>query len=516
VTDAPLLTASGLRKEFPGVVAVDDAHLELAPGEIVGLLGKNGAGKSTVIKMLAGSVAPDAGEIKIDGKPVSISSPRDAAGLGLGFVHQELTDAPDLTVAENVALGQGFPRRAGILVDWRRLRREARDVLGRLGADIDPRATVRQLSVADQRMVMIAHALHQEVRVLILDEPTGALTEPEIDRLMQVVRTLSDHGVAILYVTHRLEEVFALTNRVVVMRDGRVTGAADTASLDRPRLVEMIVGPGHVREEGKRRRAPGATMRDEVVLAATGISLPGVVDDVSLDLHAGEILGIAGLVGAGRTELMRLIYGADRRSVGTIEVEGRAVKVKSPEDALDSGLVMIPEDRRNQGALLDFTVRENVTLATLAKHRAVHGLPFPRAKSEERAAEHQIEALAISTPSPDTPMRLLSGGNQQKAILARWMEHGAKVYIFDEPTLGIDVDGKAGIYEIMERLAGEGCGIIFVSSEFAELPEVCDRVLVMSEGHLVDEFVGEAIDERKLVEACYAARTVDEPLALDG
>lgn len=512
---APVLSASGLRKEYPGVLAVDNAQLELVPGEIVGLLGKNGAGKSTVIKMLAGSVIPDEGEIRIDGEPVSINSPRDASALKLGFVHQELTDAPDLTVAENVALGQGFPKRAGLFVDWRRLRREAAEVLARLNADIDPRATVRELSVADQRLVMIAHALHQEVRVLVLDEPTGALTEPEIDRLMQVVRTLSEHGVAILYVTHRLEEVFALTDRIVVMRDGQVTGVAETKGLDRPGLVEMIVGPGHAREEGKRRRAPGATLRDEVALRAEGITLDGVVEDVSFDLRGGEILGIAGLVGAGRTELMRLIYGADPRNAGSVAIDGAEVKVKSPEDALEQGLVMIPEDRRNQGALLDFTVRENVTLATLPRHRAVRGLPFPRVASERKAARAQIEALSISTPSVDTDMRLLSGGNQQKAILARWMEHGAKVFIFDEPTLGIDVDGKAGIYEIMEKLAGEGCGIIFVSSEFAELPEVCDRVLVMSEGRIVDEFVGAEIEERKLVEACYAART-EEPLALDG
>jgi ABC-type sugar transport system ATPase subunit len=512
---APFLSARGLRKEFPGVLAVDGADLDLAPGEIVGLLGKNGAGKSTVIKMLAGSETPDAGEIRIDGEPVSISNPRDAAALGLGFVHQELTDAPDLTVAENVSLGQGFPRRAGLFVDWGRLRSFAAEVLGRLNADIDPRAIVRDLSVADQRLVMIAHALAHDVRLLVLDEPSGALTEPEIDQLMSVVRTLSAHGVAVLYVTHRLEEVFALTERVVVMRDGAVVGTAPTASLDHGKLVEMIVGPGKAREEGKRRRLANATLTEEVVLEVTGMSRPGVVEGVDLTLHGGEILGIAGLVGAGRTELVRMIYGADRAAAGTVAIAGEQVKLKSPIDALHHGLVMIPEDRRNQGAFLDFTVRENVTLATLGRNRAVRRLPFPSTAREEKTAERQIEALKISTPSPDTEMKLLSGGNQQKAILARWMEHGAKVYIFDEPTLGIDVDGKQAIYEIMEKLAGEGCGIIFVSSEFAELPEVCDRILVMSEGRMVAEFAAEEVEDRQLVEACYAARE-EEPLALDG
>jgi ABC-type sugar transport system ATPase subunit len=511
----PIVEIRGLRKEYPGVLAVDDASLTIAPGEILALLGKNGAGKSTVIKMLAGSVTPDAGEIRVEGEEVQIHSPRDAGELKLGFVHQELTDAPDLTVAENVSLGQGFPKRAGVFVDWPRLRSFAAEVLGRLNADIDPRATVRELSVADQRLVMIAHALAKEVRLLVLDEPTGALTEPEIDRLMEVVRTLSDHGVAILYVTHRLEEVFALTDRVVVMRDGQVVGTEQTKALDRPGLVEMIVGPGKARQEGKRRRAVGATRSEEVLLEVDSISREGIVDDVSFAVQSGEILGIAGLVGAGRTELVRLIYGADPRSDGKVMVSGKEVRVKSPEDALKHGLVMIPEDRRNQGAVLDFNVRENVTLATLSKHRAVRGLPFPRASSEEKAARQEIEALSISTPSTSTSMRLLSGGNQQKAILARWMEHGAKVFIFDEPTLGIDVDGKQAIYEIMEKLAGEGCGIIFVSSEFAELPEVCDRVLVMSEGRVVKEFDGETIEERTLVEACYAARE-EEPLALDG
>jgi ABC-type sugar transport system ATPase subunit len=516
MTEAPpFLTARGLRKEYPGVLAVDDADLDLAAGEIVGLLGKNGAGKSTVIKLLAGSVTPDAGEIRIDGEPLSISNPREAAALGLGFVHQELTDAPDLTVAENVSLGQGFPKRAGLFVDWGRLRSFAAEVLARLNADIDPRAIVRDLSVADQRLVMIAHALAHDVRLLVLDEPSGALTEPEIERLMEVVRTLSKQGVAVLYVTHRLDEVFALTDRVVVMRDGSVVGTAPTASLDHGKLVEMIVGPGNAREEGKRRRPANATLGEDVVLEVSGMSLPGVVEGVDLTLHGGEILGVAGLVGAGRTELMRLIYGADRAAAGKVAIAGEEVKLKSPGDALDHGLVMIPEDRRNQGALLDFTVRENVTLATLSKHRALPGIPFPSTAREEKAAERQIEALAISTPGADTEMKLLSGGNQQKAILARWMEHGAKVFIFDEPTLGIDVDGKQAIYEIMEKLAGEGCGIIFVSSEFAELPEVCDRILVMSEGRIVAQFAAEEVDDRQLVEACYAARE-EEPLALDG
>jgi ABC-type sugar transport system ATPase subunit len=508
-----VLSARGLSREFPGILAADGVDLDLVPGEIVGLLGKNGAGKSTVIKMLAGSVIPDEGEIRIDGELVELSSPRDAADLKLGFVHQELTDAPDLTVAENIALGQGFPKRAGLLVDWKHLRSRAADVLRRLHADIDPRATVRTLSVADQRIVMIAHALAKEVRVLVLDEPTGALTEPEIERLMSVVRTLASEGVAILYVTHRLDEVFALTDRVVVMRDGRVTGAEQTAALDRRTLIEMIVGPGAAGLEGKRRRVAGATMSETVVMSVDHIGLPGVVEDVSLELHAGEILGIAGLVGAGRTELVRLIFGADPRRSGSVSIEGKEVKIKSPEDAIKNGLVMIPEDRRTQGAILSFSVRENVTLATLRNHRAMRGLPFPVASSENAAARQQIEALTIKTPSVNTNMSMLSGGNQQKAILARWIEHGAKVFIFDEPTLGIDVDGKQGIYRIMERLAEEGCGIIFVSSEFAELPEVCDRVIVMSEGRLVGEFLGDEIVERKLVEACYSARSEEPAVA---
>jgi ABC-type sugar transport system ATPase subunit len=515
MTDAPLLVARGLRKEFPGVLAVNDADLHLAGGEIVGLLGKNGAGKSTVIKMLAGSVTPDAGEFEVNGSPASIGSPRDAADLGLGFVHQELTDVPDLSVAENVCLGQGFPKRGGVFVDWKALRARAAEVLARLGADIDPAAQVRTLSIADQRLVMIANALARDVRVLVLDEPTAALTEPEIDRLMEVVRVLASHGVAILYVTHRLDEVFSLTDRVIVMRDGQVIGTRQTAELDRRQLIELIAGPAAAGRSEGRRRATGESVTEDVLLKVDGVTLPGVVEHVSFELHRGEILGLAGLVGAGRTELTRLIYGADPRTAGTIAVAGRTVPVRSPRDAMRAGMVLIPEDRRNQGAVLDFSVRENVTLATLHKHRAFAPLPFPARGREAAAAMSQIEALSIRAAGPDAQMRFLSGGNQQKAILGRWMEHGAEIFIFDEPTLGIDVDGKEEIYGIMERLAAEGRGIIFVSSEFAELPQVCDRVLVMSEGRIVAEFDGVGLGERTLIEACYAARA-EEPLALDG
>ena len=501
----PALSVHGLSKSYPGVVAVDDVSFDVMPGEIVGLLGKNGAGKSTLIKMIGGAVHPDGGRIEVEGKEVAIGNPRDANALGIAVVHQELADVAQLTVAENVELGLGYPTRGGVFVKWRTLRSSAKKALDQIGADIDPATPLSRLSVAEQRLVMIARALSAYVRILILDEPSASLTEPEVKRLLEVVRTLSAQGVAVIYVTHRLAEVFAVSNRVVVMRDSKLVGTKPTAELDRSTLIEMITGPALSNEAPvthKRLRAAANGDAPEM-LRVEGLQRHGVVDDVSFGVKGGEVVGLAGLVGSGRTEVSRLIFGADKRHGGKILVEGREVRIRSPRDALKNGIVLLPEDRRHQGAVGEFSIRENVTLPTLKRNRAVPAIPHPSKRSERKVALRYVDQLAIRSSGVEHPVRLLSGGNQQKVILAKWLEHGAKIFFFDEPTLGVDVEGKQDAYESMDRLAAEGSAVIFISSEFSELITVCDRILVMAEGRLVAELANEGLVERDIIDACY-------------
>ncbi|MBS1878701.1 MAG: sugar ABC transporter ATP-binding protein [Actinobacteria bacterium] len=500
-----MLAIRGLSKRYPGVVAVDDVSFEVAPGEIIGLLGKNGAGKSTLIKMIGGAEQPDEGEIEIGGEVVSIGNPRDATGLGISVVHQELADVPSLSVAENVELGLGYPTLGGAFVNWRKLRGSAKRALDQIGAEIDPAAPLSSLSVAEQRLVMIARSLSTELRILILDEPSASLTEPEVERLLEVVRTLSAQGVAVLYVTHRLAEVFAVSHRVVVMRDSRFVGARPTAELDRSTLIEMITGPALTKQAPvSHRRARAAADGDAPeLLRVEGVSRRGVVEDVSFGIRAGEVVGLAGLVGSGRTELTRLIFGADKRSAGRIFVAGEEVRIRSPRDALRNGIVLLPEDRRHQGAVGEFTIRENVTLPTLDQNRTVALLPRPSRRKEREVAGRYVERLAIRGSGVEHPVRLLSGGNQQKVVLAKWLEHGARIFFFDEPTLGVDVEGKQDAYESMDRLAAEGSAVLFISSEFGELLTVCDRILVMAEGRLVGELANDGLGERDIIDACY-------------
>jgi ABC-type sugar transport system ATPase subunit len=500
MNDRTLLEIRGLTKRYPGVLAVDDVHIRLSPGEVVGFVGKNGAGKSTVIKMLAGVAQPDAGAILLDGQPIAPRDPHHANTLGMAFVFQELAVAPNLTVAENVELGLGFPRRAGALVDWRALHERTRAVLARLNTTLDPTALVSSLSVAEQRLVMIARALAQRARLLVLDEPTASLTDSEIQQLYAVVRCLRNEGVAILYVSHRLDEIFALTSRVIVMRDGRVVATAPTATLSRAELIAHITGVagGQVRT----RRTPSITAMPEI-LRVDRLTAPDRLTDVSFTLRAGEILGLAGLVGAGRSELVRALFGAEGRVHGSISVRGQQRRITSPRDALAAGIVLLPEDRRAQGNVLNFSVRANITLASLPLHRRAHWLPMPLRQQEEEAAQALVKRLAVRTPHLEQTVGLLSGGNQQKVMLAKWLRHGAEVFLFDEPTHGIDVEAKEAVYRVMEELAAEGKGVIFISSEFSELVGVCQRALVLREGRLVADLTGSELSEAALIQACY-------------
>jgi ABC-type sugar transport system ATPase subunit len=506
---APLLEVRHLMRSYPGVVAVGDFSMTLEAGEILGLVGPNGAGKSTVIKMLAGAVRPEAGEILLAGREVEISGPLSAAAQGLSFVHQELTDVPNLTVAENVLLGLRYPH-VGPFVNRRAMYARAREILTReLSVDIDPAAEEGHLSVAQRRLVMIARGLATEATVLTLDEPTASLTDEEIRHLHEVIRRVVARGTSVIYVSHRLDEIFSLTQRVVVMRGGYKVTDVPTASLDRGQLIDHITGVAaetreQITEQASRVHAKHSEAVGEELLRVEGMTRAGVIDDASFTLHRGEILGIAGLVGAGRTELMRMIYGADPRDAGDIYVQGEKVRIRNPRDALKAGIVLSPEERRTQGMVVDFTIRENVTLPVLSRYRRVRGLPFPRVGRERRRTRELIEELSIKAPSDAFPVKQLSGGNQQKVVLAKWIEHGAEVFIFDEPTHGIDVGGKLDVYAIMSRLASEGKGVIFISSEFEELAEVCRRVEVIVEGRFVSELSDDEVTVQNLISACYA------------
>jgi ribose transport system ATP-binding protein len=500
----PLVVVKGLVKRYPGVVALDHAEWAIAAGEVLGLVGKNGAGKSTLIKILAGATQPDEGEILIGGEPTHIHSPRQATELGLSFVHQELADVPNLTVAENVELGIGYPKRLGVFLDRRRLRAKVRALLDRLGEEgIDPKARVGDLSVAHQRMVVIARGMAAEARLLVLDEPSASLSNEEIEQLHRVVRGLAEGGVGVVYVTHRLDEIFQITDRVSVMRDGKVVLSCPTDDLNKASLIAHITGSAEVAPE-KRDRAVLTAERGEELLRVEGVTLPGVVEDVSFNVRAGELLGIAGLVGSGRTELVRLIVGADHRAAGRILVRGRDVRISSPSDSRRHGIVLLPEDRRRQGAVLDFSVRKNITLPVLPSFRPARAVPLPQVRRERASARDMVSRLGIVTAGIEQPVRYLSGGNQQKVVLAKWLESGADVFIFDEPTHGIDVEGKDEVYRLMEELALAGKAVIFISSEFTELVGACNRVLVMREGRLVGELDGDDVTDQALVERCYA------------
>jgi ABC-type sugar transport system ATPase subunit len=430
----------------------------------------------------------------------------------MAFVHQDLHDVPDLSVAENVMLGLGFPRRAGVFIDWVALRRQAVEVMRRLEIDIDPKMVVGGLSIAMQRMVMIARGLAQQATLLVLDEPTASLTDEEIEHLFGVIRRLRDDGIGVVYVSHRLEEIFEIADRVVVMRNGRIVADEPTDSIDRRTLIGHITGHEQDETAIERRLRHGIGDRPDnpVVLEVEGITAPSGVVDCSFDLRAGEILGLAGLVGAGRTELVRAIFGADRRTAGTIRVHGREETMKDPVAAMKAGLALLPEDRKTQGNVMDFSVRHNITLASLKVHRILPRLPMPSGSLERTEAARIIERLGIATPHDRQQVRLLSGGNQQKVVIAKWLSHGADILIFDEPTHGVDVDGKEEIYDVMEELAAHGAAVILISSEFSELVGLCHRVLVMHEGRFIGELEGDEVTESAIVELCFS-----EPIAME-
>lgn len=503
----PFVSTRNLQRRYPGVLALDDVSIEIAAGEVIGLVGKNGAGKSTLIRVLAGIERPDAGQLSIDGEIVSTSyGPSTAHKHGLAFMHQELANAPEMTVAENVALGTRFPRRLGLLINWKALAVRVGAVLARLDTSIRPHDRVADLTMVQQRMVMIARAVYHNARLLVLDEPSTSLTESEIAQLHRIVRHMRDEGRTVIYVSHRLREIVDITDRVIVMQDGRVTLETPTAATNERAIVAAIAGRTTNNASPAGQTGAGreyAVNRNKVMLEVRDLSRNPAIHNISFDLRAGEILGIAGLVGSGRTELVRLIAGADRPTSGTVHLLGKPLKQGAPRDAVKAGVVLLPEDRRHQGLILGMSVRENMTIASLRHHR-VGGTPFISRPRERATSEAMISRLSVKTPGPEQTVRLLSGGNQQKVVLAKWMSEDNKVFIFDEPTQGVDVHGKKEMFALIRAVVTGDRSAIVISSDFSELVALSDRVIVLREGRLVGELAGADLDEKTIVELVYA------------
>jgi rhamnose transport system ATP-binding protein len=467
-------------KSFAGITVLNAVSFDIRPGEVHALMGENGAGKSTLIKILAGLHQADEGGILVNGRPVKFSSPRDAHAAGIATVHQELLLFPELTVAENIFLGQ-TPKTGLGTIDWQTMRQRARQILETLDSgDLDIDQKVANLSVGNRQRIEIARALAQDARVLIMDEPTAALAEHDVQRLMSIVRNLCARGVAIVYVSHRMPEIFALAHRVTVLRDGQHVATRLVSEVDEPQLVSMMVGRSIDRLYPAKQGKNG-----EVILELDSISFRHVVRDISLTLRRGEILGLAGLVGSGRTETALTIFGITPASSGRIQIDGKPVTIASPDAARDLGIAYVPEDRGHQGLIRTQSIEENIALANLK--RLMRGI-FVDAARVTAEARNAISRFGIRARGPDQPVRQLSGGNQQKVVLGKWLATNPRILIMDEPTRGIDVGAKAEIHLLMRKLAGEGMAILMISSELPEVLGMSDRVLVMNGGRIVAEF----------------------------
>jgi ribose transport system ATP-binding protein len=471
-----MLSVRNVVKRYPGVVALGGVSLDVSPGEVVALIGENGAGKSTLMKILGGVVRPDEGEILMDGRPVVIDSVRKSEALGIGFIHQELSTLDNLDVAGNVFLGRE-PRRWG-LIDRKLLRSEAGILLRRLGLSINPDTPLDQLSLAQRQLVEIAKALSLQTRVLIMDEPTSSLTIGETERLLGIVRDLRDAGTAVIYITHRLREVKQVADRVVALRDGRNAGELSRDEIDHGSMVRLMVGRelDNVGDKGSRKEGP---VRLQVVHLRTE-RYPD--RNVSFDVRAGEVFCLAGLVGAGRSEVVQAIFGTDPALAGDVHVDGAKVPSGAPSKSIEAGLGLVPEDRRSTGLIVDWPIRSNLTLPTISQYAKAGWIDSSR---ERRAAETESKVVGVKAPNVESLAANLSGGNQQKVVVGKWLLSQPKVLILDEPTRGVDVGAKAEIYALMRRLNAEGVAILMVSSDMEEVLAMSDKVGVMHEGSLV-------------------------------
>jgi ribose transport system ATP-binding protein len=485
------LRMCGISKRFPGVNALDNVDFDLRPGEVHALIGENGAGKSTLIKILTGVYQKDSGTITVDGVDTEISSVQDSRRLGIAAIYQEIDFIPIFTVAENIFLGKEPTGVAG-KISYAEMRKQAQEVLDSLEAEISAGQVMRELSVGQRQMVMIARALMERSNIIVMDEVTAPLSMSETEKLFAIIEDLRKRGLSIIYISHRMEEIFKVADRVTVLRDGCMVGSRNMEETDVDELIRLMVGR-EMRDMYPKEEVP---ISDEEVLRVEGLSRGNAVRNVSFSVRKGEILGLGGLVGAGRSEVARLLCGIDQKDAGEIYLEGKRVDIRSSGDAVKAGIALIPEDRRVEGLVLDMDVTENVTLARL-KSFCLGGI-IPKVSEEKRHASDLVDTLSIRTPSLSQRVKYLSGGNQQKVVLGKWLSKEAKVFIFDEPTKGVDVGAKREIYSLMGDLVREGAAIILISSDLPELLALSDRILVMHRGETTgelsrDEATGEKV-----------------------
>lgn len=486
-----ILTLKNITKEFPGVKALDDVTINIERGTIHGLVGENGAGKSTLIKVLAGIYQPNKGEIILDGKPCRFNSPIEARRAGISVVHQEIKLAEPLSVAENMFLGNVQLKNG--LVDWKGMRRRAREIVEDLGMDIDINAQVSSLTVAKKQIVEIMHAINNNSRILIMDEPSAVLTDRELEVMFRIVKQLRDEAITIIYISHRLDEIFGLCSNVSVLRDGCHIDTIPVASVDRQGLINMMVGREMGQEYPKEVGNVGGT-----ILEVKNLSR-GILQDISFEVKSGEVFGISGLVGAGRTELARAILGIDKPESGEVYVRGKKVHYRTFADAIRDGLGLIPEDRKLQGLVQIMSVKRNTTLVNMKR---VLRAGVISSSLEEKLSKEYADKLHVVTPSMETEVQYLSGGNQQKVVIAKWLFQNSEILFLDEPTRGIDVGAKAEIYRLINRMAKEGKTIIMISSEMPELLGMCDRIMVMHEGHKMGELNAAEATQEKIMALC--------------
>jgi ABC-type sugar transport system ATPase subunit len=471
-----LFEMKGIGKTFPGVKALQGVNLTVREGQVHALLGENGAGKSTLIKILSGAYTKDEGQIFFEGNPVEIRGPQDAQALGISTIYQEFNLARNLTVAENIFLGH-LPRK-GLSVDWAQVKQRSREILDTLGVTFSVDTLTSTLSVAEQQLVEIAKSLNRKTRILIMDEPSAVLGEKDLEKLFEVVRSLQAQGIGIVYISHRLKEIFELADEVTVLKDGRYVDTRNVSEVTMDDLVKLMIGRELKDVYPKRAPTPG-----DVLLEVSNVSRPKLVHDVSFNLHAGEIVGFAGITGSGRTELVRTIFGADP-CTGEIRISGRPYKPRSPADAIHQGVALVTEDRKAQGLFLKLNVTINTTISGLRQLCRYGVIQLSR---ELTLVQKMIQDLSIKTPGPNFIVVNMSGGNQQKVVLARWLSIGTRIFILDEPTRGIDVGSKSEIYQIMDELTKKGVGIIMISSELPEVLGMSDRIMVMHQGTIVKE-----------------------------
>ena len=488
-----IVSMKNICKTFPGVKALDNVQFELRSGEVMALLGENGAGKSTLMKILSGVYTRDSGELEIFGKRCGDLNPRLAQSVGVAIIHQELNMCRHLTVAENMFLGR--EKRKGILLSDKEMEQEAVRILGDLKIDLDPRQTVGSLPVSKQQMVEIAKALSTNARILIMDEPTSALTAKEIDELFRIIHQLKAEGHGIVYISHRLEELQHIVDRVTIMRDGQYITSMNFADTDLDTIIAHMVG-----REIKEKFPRAACEKGKKIFEVRNLNAGRMVRDISFEVYEGEIVGFAGLMGAGRTETTRAIFGVDPKESGTILLDGQEVKIQKPEDAIRAGIVLAPEDRKKDGLCTKLSIRHNIALPNL--DLLCNKLGVVSKAKEDAMCDKAVDGLKIKTPSVEVDAANLSGGNQQKALLGKWMFTEPDILIMDEPTRGIDVGSKYEIYQQINRLADNGCSIIFISSEMPELLGVSDRILVMSNGRVAGMVDSKTTDQEEIMRLC--------------